>query len=150
MSVRTLKFVGVGVSLAIIVGVILLWRLGRQPQRPNNMSPNALYMETGVVPFKLRPIPGHWIDCWFDDVEKVDRCKLTDEKGNVKYEDVFLPLQGGPAIPEESLRFRRTTGSEWVLTRDERVSLPVIYLANGQILLPRGSFEHAKRFVLHQ
>jgi hypothetical protein len=102
-------------------------------------------VERGIVPFKLSSTPGDWLDCWFDKHEQLDRCRLTDERGNLEFEDVFLPYEGQSPLPEEDLVLdRQATGHIWTGSYEKGLRYPLIYLANGQILLPRSDYEKAK------
>jgi len=73
------KFSPVVVGTVIILAAGGLWWLGHKPRRPRTVSSNALYVLPNNVPFTLHKT-GYWLDCWFDQHAKVDRCKLTDEK----------------------------------------------------------------------
>ena len=144
---RILKIVGIVVVLGIICAAIALWRFGRPPKRPPNLSANALYIERGVVPFKLSN-SGEWLDCWFDEHERVDRCKLTNMNGWTEFEDVFLPYTGQASPSRADLVLdRRRTGQLWSGTYEKGTRYPIVYLANGTILLPRSEYDKAKRSV---
>jgi hypothetical protein len=130
----------------IVLAVVVLWWTGRPPRRPAGLSANALYIERGVVPFKLSST-GEWLDCWFDERERIDRCKLTDVKGELEFEDVFLPYEG-QSPPQSDLVFdARRTGRVWTGTYEKSTLIPVVYLMNGEILLPRSEYEKAKQTV---
>jgi len=132
-------FVGAAVLVTTTVLVFLLWE-GRKPERPANLPANAIYIERGVVPFKIRSTPGNWVGCWFDEVERVDRCRVTNENGWQEFEDVFLPYKDVSPVPERDLKLdRKRTGTLWF------GRVPVIYLANGEILLARTNFDEARR-----
>lgn len=138
----------VRVLLALGLVMVVLWQAGLPPQRPNGVPANAIYLERGVVPFKLSSTPGDWLYCWFDEGERLDRCKLTDEKGNLEFEDVFLTYEGQSALPQGRLVFdTRRTGRQWSGTYEKGTRYPIIYLINGEILLPRSEYNKAKEAV---
>lgn len=56
-AMRVLKLLGL-LAGVIAVGVLVLWWVGRPPARPANVPANGIYIETGIVPFKLRSTPG--------------------------------------------------------------------------------------------
>lgn len=144
---RALRVVGIAAVLMIAALLVALWRAGRPPQRPPNLSTNALYIERGVVPFKLSN-GGEWLDCWFDEREHVARCKLTNMNGWSEFEDVFLPYSGqAPVLPADLGLDRRRIGNSWGGTYEKGTHYPIIYLTNGDILLPRSEYEKAKRTV---
>jgi hypothetical protein len=140
------KFSRVIVGMVIVLAVFLLWWAGHKPRRPHTVSSNALYVLPNNVPFRLHKT-GYWLECWFDQHENVDRCKLTDENGNGGFEDVFLPCAGQTPLPQSELVFKKLTGDTWTQSRDKRVNVPVVYLDNGQILLSRGLYAEAKQEV---
>src|SRR5208283_5034715 len=144
---RIFKIIGIAIVLLIGVLVAVLWWTCRPPQRPPNLPANALYIERGVVPFKLSN-SGEWLDCWFDKHELLARCKLTDMNGRAEFEDVFLPYSGQAPISETDLTLdRKRTGTLWGGTYEKGTLYPIVYLSNGDILLPRSEYETAKRAV---
>jgi len=141
------KFSRVVLGTVIIVAVGVLWWLGHKPRRPRTVSPNALYVLPNNVPFTLHKT-GYWLDCWFDQHAKVDRCKLTDENGNGTFEDVFVPCVGQTPLKQWELVFnRRRTGETWIWSPDKRINVPLVQLQYGQCLLPQSFCAKAKSEV---
>jgi hypothetical protein len=140
------KFTRVVLGTVIVLAAGALWWEGHNPRRPRTVSSHALYALPNNVPFTLHK-RGYWLDCWFDQHENVDRCKLMDENGNGTFEDVFLPCVGQTPLPQSELVFKRRTGDTWTESGDKRVNVPVVYLDNGQILLPRSLYAEAKQEV---
>ena len=138
---RILKILGI-VAVLLIAGLLVaLWWTGRPPKRPPNLSTNALYIERGVVPFKLSNT-GEWLDCWFDERENVARCKLTNMNGWSEFEDAFIPYKGQAPISQGDLMLdRRRTGGLWAGTYEKGTHYPIVYLMNGEILMPRSEYE---------
>jgi hypothetical protein len=88
------------------------------------------------------------LDCWLDEHANVDRCKLTDVQGNALFEDVFLPCEGEAIFPKSDLVFDvRRTGYSWTGSYEKGINVPIIYLVNGQILLPKSAYKESKRTV---
>jgi hypothetical protein len=108
---RKLSRVVLGIVIILAAGV--LWWLGHKPRRPRTVSSNALYVLPNNVPFRLHNT-GYWLECWFDQHENVDRCRLTDEHGTVSFEDVFLQCEGCTTLPQSELVFERETGRTWI------------------------------------
>jgi len=127
------------VGMVIVLAAFALWWVGHKPRRPHTVSSNALYVLPNNVPFTLHKT-GLWLECWFDQRENVDRCKLADEKGNSAFEDVFLPCVGQTPLPQSELVFKRQTGQTWIQSPDKRVNVPVVYVRYGQMLLSRSLF----------
>jgi len=135
------------VGTLIILAAFVLWWAGHEPRRPHTVSSNALYVLPDNVPLRLQQT-GYWLECWLDQHENVDRCKLTDANGNGVFEDVFVPCFGQTPIPQSELVFnRQRTGKIWTQSPDKRVNVPVVYVKYGQILLPRSLYAEAKQEV---
>ncbi len=142
------KFTRVALVTVIILATGALWWEGHKPRRPRTVSSNALYVLPNNVPFTLHKT-GYWLDCWFDERANVDRCKLTDEKGTGSFQDAFLPCVGQTPFPQRELVFNTLrTGSVWTLSPENKgINAPVVYLENGQLLLPQSLYAEAKRNV---
>jgi hypothetical protein len=137
---------GLGVVLATLLVLVaaVLWWAGLPPRRPNSVSSNALHVEPSNAPFRWHRT-GYWLDCWFDEHANVDRCKLTDAQGATVFEDVFLPCIGQMPIPQRELVLdAKWTGSTWTGSRDKGVNVPVVELADRQVLLPQSFYAEAK------
>jgi hypothetical protein len=130
-----------------VVFLILAWRGTRLPRRPANISSRGAFLEVGVVPFKFFT-HGDWLDCWKDVGANMDRCKYTDEKGNVYFEDYVLPYEGVSPVSEDALVIdtERTKGLHYGVT-DKNSRFPLIILQNGQILLPQSDYEWGRKIV---
>jgi len=138
---------GLVVGSVIVVVMVVLWWAGRPPQRPHGVSSNALHVEPNNVGFTLHKT-GYWLDCWFDKGANVDRCRLTSAKGTRSFEDVFLPCVGQTPLPQSELVLNaRWTGNTWAESQDKRINVPVVYLENGQILLPQSLYTEARQEV---
>jgi hypothetical protein len=141
------KFARVAVKTVIILAAVVLWWEGHTPRRPRSVSPNALFVLPNNVRFTLHKT-GYWLDCWFDEQASVDRCRLTDEKGAGSFEDVFLPCIGQTPLPQSELVLKpRWTGQVWTRSPDKGINAPVVYLEDGQVLLPQSFYAEAKRNV---
>ena len=144
---RILKIIGVAALLVLACGIATLWWLDRPPQRPPNLSADALFIERPNVPFKVGHT-GEWLDCWFDEREGAARCKLTNMNGWLEFEDVFIPYSGQARVSKADLVLdRRGTGTVWGGAYGKGSHYPIVYLTNGDILLPRSEYERAKKAV---
>jgi hypothetical protein len=142
---RVIKLIAAIVGTIIVFAVLVLWWTGRPPRRPSALSDSAIHFEGATVPFVFHET-GYWLDCWFDEHVNVDRCKLTDVKGNALFEDAFRPCDGLPPVPKGDLVFdTRRTGNTWTGSYEKGIKVPVIYLMNGQILLPNSIYEEARK-----
>jgi hypothetical protein len=140
------KYSRVVLGTVIILAALVLWWLGHKPGRPHSVSSNALYVLPNNVPFRLHKT-GYWLECWLDEHDNVDRCKLTDEHGTVSFEDVFLKCEGCTPLPQSELVFKRETGRTWIQSCDKRVNAPIVYVAYDQALVPRSLYKEAKEEV---
>lgn len=130
-------------ALIIFFTAFVFWPAGHKPRRPHSVSSNAVYVLPNNVPPRFQT--GYWLECWFDQRENVDRCKLTDKNGNGVFEDVFVTCGSQATIPKSELVFMQETGRTWIQSRDERVNVPVPYVRYGQILFPRSLYADAKQ-----
>jgi len=148
LRVRTIMLRVLGFMVAVFIVLLLLMVRGtRIPKRPANISTWGVFLEVGSVPFKFST-HGDWLECWKDDEVNMDRCKFTDEKGAVYYEDFVVPYDGVSPVPEGQLSIDVVrTGSLHYGVTAKNMSFPVIFLQNGQILLPKSDYEWGKRFV---
>jgi hypothetical protein len=138
------KFTRAVLGTVIILAVGVLWWGGHNPRRPRTVSSNALYLLPNNVPFTLHKT-GYWVDCWFDEHENVDRCKLTDEKGTETFEDVFLPCAGQTPLPQGELVFdTRWMGYTWTRSPNNGINLPAVYMKYHGALLPQRFYAEAK------
>jgi len=140
------KFSRVMVGTIIILAPFVFWWAGHKPRRPHTVSSNALYVVPDNLPLKFRQ-PGYWLECWLDQHENVNRCKLTDENGVVSFEDVFLPWPGHTPLPQGELVIKPCTGHAWVQSRDKRLDVPVVCVKYGQALVPRSLYAEAMQEV---
>lgn len=132
------------VATPIILIVIVTWWAGRVPQRPHSLSSNAVYLLPNNVRHGFFQT-GYWFDCWFDQHENDDRCKLTDKNGKVVFEDVFVTCGSQATIPQSELVIEPETGRSWIQSRDERFNVPLLYARYGQILAPRSLYAETKQ-----
>jgi hypothetical protein len=127
------------VAAAIILIVAVTWWAVRVPQRPHSLLSNAVYVLPNNVRLGLFQT-GYWFECWFDQHENDDRCKLTDKNGNVVFEDVFVTCGSQATIPQSDLVIEPETGRIWIQSRDGRVNVPLLYVRYGQKLVPRSLY----------
>ena len=141
------KFSRLTVGALIILAAFAIWpklRAGHIPRRPHTVSSNAVYVLSNNAPPGLSET-GYWLECWFDQHENVDRCKLTDKNGNGVFEDVFVTCGIQATIPQSELVIKPETGRRWIQSHDARVAVPIPYVRYGQILFPRSLFADAQQ-----
>jgi hypothetical protein len=75
-----------------------------------------------------------WVKCWYK--APTNYCRIYNAAGEPYYDEVYLPYDGGPAIPESELEV------------DPNLSNPAyIHLKNGRTLLPSTNFERHKALL---
>ena len=140
------KFSRAAAGAAIILAAFVLWWEGHTPRRPRTVTPGAIFVLPNNVPFTLHKT-GYWLECWLDKQASADRCKLTNERGKETFQDVFLPCVGHTPLAQSDLLFKSRTGSRWIRSSDSRINVPIIYLENGQLLLPQSFYAEAEQQV---
>jgi hypothetical protein len=131
------------VGALIILAAFALWQTAHIPRRPHTVSSNAVYLLSNNAQPGLSET-GYWLECWFDQQENVDRCKLMDKNGNPAFEDVFVTCGTQATIPQSELVIEPETGRRWIHPHDMRPNVPVPYVRYGQILFPRSLYAEAK------
>jgi hypothetical protein len=141
---RSLRMV-VGTLIVLVALLALVARASTK--RPHSVSSNALHVEPNNVGFTLHS-RGYWFECWFDKDTKVDRRRLSDAKGTGVFEDVFLPCVGLTPVPQSELVLNgRWTGNTCTRSPDKNTNVPIVFLEDGQIVLPRTLFAEARQQV---
>lgn len=129
----------------IVLGIVaVLWSVRRVPQRPHTVSSSAVYLLPSNVPLGSFQ-NGYWLECWFDQHENNDRCKLADKNGNGVFEDVYVTCGIQATIPQSELSVEPDTGRTWIQLHKETLNLPVVHVRYGQILVPRSLYVEAKQ-----
>lgn len=128
-------------SIVLAAGIMVLARHGMYALRaevPKDMPSNSHFIQSGYDLRRNEP-QGNWISCRPDFPEEADFCRVTDARGVVIYQGDFLALGGSQAVSQANLRFATTDPRNlWVRGPAENGPVPVIHLANGQILVPAG------------
>ena len=136
--------VGTVAVTVIVLTVAVTWWTGRPPRRPLGVSSNAVYVLPNNVPREWGQT-GYWLECWFDQQENADRCKLTDKSGSRVFEDAYVTCGSQATIPQNELVIKPPTGRKWVQSRDKLINVPVLYARYEQILFPRSLYAEAKQ-----
>ena len=125
--------------LILAAGTFFLIRHGNMainPSLPTDMPRGAHFVQSGydVAHLEAR---GDWVACSTDSAQNTDFCRVTDQHGNVVYEGDFLPLRSENPVSAEDLQVARIDADHlWVQGPAEEGPVPVIPLANGQMLVP--------------
>jgi hypothetical protein len=126
-------------SCLIALGAFMLVRHGvtaLRPARPVDMPSSSYFVQSGYDLARNEPT-GEWIACRDDAEEAADFCRVTDARGSVIFQGDFLPMRERGPIPVSQLRIAgETDRSLWVQGPAENGPVPVIPLANGDVLVP--------------
>ncbi len=131
------------VFVAVIAGAY--WWTTRIPSRPNSISADAVYLWAPHVGFPRSP-KGIWLSCRIVSRTPVIRCALIENTGSLSYEGDFeLANQISYIGAEELIIDTEKTRRDWLNVRG--IPVPLIYLKNGKILLPKEAREQALRML---
>jgi hypothetical protein len=130
-NVAVSVFVSLGLVVAALEGFRALY-----PIVPSNMPSDAHFVQSGYDLAHNDP-EGNWIACRVDAEQNTDFCRVTDPHGFVIFEGDFLPLDSLVPVAAVNLRFaEHDPGHLWVKGPAEGGPVPVIPLADGQLLVP--------------
>ncbi|HZE81439.1 MAG TPA: hypothetical protein VE604_11085 [Candidatus Polarisedimenticolia bacterium] len=131
------------ILVVVVTGIAALyWRSNTIPGRPNNVSPSAVFLWAPYVglPAARR---GWWMSCEHQPPQPA-RCALSDIDGTLKYEGEFLPYVAGVAVGKLDIDAEKTREYKiWV----GDALVPIVYLKNGEILIPSSRYEEGKRIL---
>jgi len=124
--VRRSPAVSLSVSFALITAVFLglvvayprIQAEASERRRPGNVPRNAVAWGSWAW---------HW--CEFVPETSVDHCIIWDRSGAVRYDEEFVPADGGPPAREAELVIVETGGA------DDQIGL-----SNGRVLWPKSEF----------
>jgi hypothetical protein len=139
--------VALGIILFVLVAVFFgaYWWSTKTPHRPKQVASNAVFLWAPYVGFPA-PRRGWWLSC--SNEAGHDLCRLSDIDGNTEYHGEFVTYGTMTAIPESQLRIdpkRSTDHKIWV----GDTLVPLVYLTNGDILIPRESYGAGVRLLEH-
>jgi hypothetical protein len=141
-----------GLALVVIVTSIVgaYWRANTPPKRPANVSSNAVFLWAGHLGLPA-PRHGTWIECWADADDGVNKCRLTEMDGTPAYEGVFLVNTGRPPLPQSDLQIlsEQTSQSVDLWVRVEKKLIPLVFLRDGAILIPKDAYQEGMAKLEH-
>ncbi|NYF89501.1 hypothetical protein HDF08_001568 [Edaphobacter lichenicola] len=123
----------------------LIWWGRSTPSHPKNLPTNAVWLRPPTVVFDFTR-RGNWVGCSVESQN--NRCVVTDARGNVEYDDLFLPIEGiGPVRKERLIYSVRNSGCLWVYLNLGKKNVPVIHLQDGTVLLPLEGYNELKNWL---
>lgn len=144
LSLREIAF-GLTALMTLFMGglIVAYWWSNKIPSHPKGVSSNAVFL---WAPYVGLPAPrrGSWMACWEESSH--NRCRLSSVDGDTKYEGEFVPYGRKGVVPGDQLKIdpnKTRENSVWV----EDQLVPLVYLENGEILLPAGKYEEAAHIL---
>jgi hypothetical protein len=136
--------------LALIAVVGAYWWSNIPPNRSPGLPADAVWLWGPAVGLPA-PKRGTWLNCWIATNAGAPgqfHCKTTDKSGRQLYEGVFLPYKQEGLISQSELIIdteQMQRNRQAVLVDGELV--PIIYLKNGNILIPSAKYEDGKKLL---
>jgi hypothetical protein len=133
-----------GIILACLLGLVIrMWWANTPPDLPNGMPKNSVWIEPPPAPFETSK-RGYWLGCWQDKTTSSPKCRLTDTKGQLLFEDNFVPYGDSERVfGLNDLKLQKVLTTEmWVFLEDGGV--PIVHLKNGTMLIPASKYAAVK------
>jgi hypothetical protein len=145
---------GIGTTLLYVLGAVFFvlvaaffgpfWWSTRTPQRPAIVAKDAVFLWAPHVGLPA-PRRGWWLSCRCDAGR--DYCRLSDILGNTEYDGEFITFGTQTAEPGNELTIDPKKSTEHKIWVGDKL-VPLVYLKNGDILIPRESYSAGAR-ALH-
>jgi hypothetical protein len=136
-------------TIAVIVAVLIAgiagayWWANTVPSRPQGVSGNAVFLWAPYVGFP-GPRRGWWLVCW--EADGRNRCQLNGVDGSIEYEGEFVPYRRKGPVPASQLKIDPTKTREHKVWVGDAL-VPLVYLDNGEILIPTSQYEEGRRLL---
>jgi len=121
---------GLPILLGIYSIALSIALTGCEPARPRGVPEGAVLVNG--------PDEHWWQWCSYDQKDDSDHCEIFNGGGDVIWNEVFLPYDGGKAASESELKIDSDTSLK---------SFQYVCLKNGRILIPKSGFENQKEFL---
>lgn len=132
---------------ALTFGLIGTYRLANTiPSRPKGVPGSAVFLWAPPVGFPGLPRRGWWLSCWVQGER--DHCSLSDINGNAEYQGDFLRYGDKRSLTQDELQIdsEKTADIETKLWNGN-VFVPIVFLRNGEILIPANLYEDGVRLL---
>jgi hypothetical protein len=134
---RRYWYIGILVAIVAALAAVVARLQGAAsiPPRPGELPVTAIWIPAPPAPLDFSP-RGHWLACWLDAARTVDRCKLTDYKGNPSFEADYSPLAGPGPVPKARLQLRSVSSTMELWTKVDKDVFLIVHLEDGTVLVP--------------
>lgn len=146
---RRYWYIGIGIVIAVlaVLGAIaarLQWA-NSVPARPKNLPVTAIWVPAPPAPLDFSP-RGYWLACWLDTTRNVDRCEVTDYKGNPSYEADYSPIVGTNPVPEARLHLKPLSSTMDLWQAAGQDTVPIAQLQDGTVLVPTKNLPQLRKY----
>jgi len=134
-----------GLAGVLVIGGFFLasyWST-RIPSRPSTVAVNAVFLWAPAVGLPA-PRRGSWLSC--SEQEMRDHCRLSNIDGLTEYEGWFVRYGDRGVVPAAQLKIdpdKSRRDAVWVGS----ALVPLIYLQDGEILIPASKYEEGARLL---
>jgi len=139
------------IMLAIgVVGAVLIlgffvasYWYTRVPSRPKGVSSDAVFLSAPAVGLPT-PRRGSWLSC--SEQDHHNHCTLSNIEGRTEYQGEFVRFGDRGTVPAAQLRIDADKSRQDAVWVDSAL-VPIVYLKDGEILIPAGKYEDGARLV---
>lgn len=129
----------------LVLGIVGgYWWSNTTPNRPSTVPNGAVFLR---APATGAPGPprGQWLACWESNGHIL--CSLSSKNGSTEFEGEFVPYRGEVTVPADQLKINlsKTTNEKSIWSGNTWV--PLIFLDNGEVLIPVAKYEEGKRII---
>lgn len=137
-------------GVAVLAKAGAYWWSNVPPKRPKGVPTDAAFLWAGHLGLPA-PKHGTWIACWTDTPNGMNKCKLTEMDGRVSYEGAFLADTGKNPVPQSDLKIlsEQTSQSVDLWVRSQGQLVPLVFLKNGTVLIPKDAYQEGKAKLAH-
>lgn len=132
------------IMFVVVIGIaIAYWQSGNTPPRPRTVAQGAVFLWAPNLPFP-RPRRGWWLSCRYDQGHDV--CTLSGVDGKPDYVGEFVTYRSQGVLSDSQLAIdpeKSTDHNVWI----EGQLVPLIYLKNGEILIPKDKYDQGSQML---
>jgi hypothetical protein len=122
------------VAVTVLVGYQA--RIALSAALPSDMPRSARFSQAGYDVATNQPL-GQWVACHPSPEQSADWCRVTDQRGSVVFEGLFLPVDSPDPVLSGQLKLASIDEARlWTFGPAEQAPVPVIPLEDGQRLVP--------------
>jgi hypothetical protein len=135
---------GVLAILLVIAVVGEFWWAGVEPRRPSGVPNDGVFL---WAPYRGIPkrIKGIWLNCWQESTGS-DQCRVSAQDGEVIFKGEYVPYGQTAPVPSSRLRIDPEMSRRYLLGVGGGFA-PLVYLTNGQILIPASKYKEGARLL---